>query len=112
MAGVMSFAMVIALVFIKNKPKFPPNNTSTEIKMQLTDSLKLIFKKKENAFILISFSLFVGVSWSFLTVLDFILEPEGYTTLDIGYLGIIMSTTGTVGGIVATIYLDRQLSKN
>ena len=66
----------------------------------------IICKSTSNLLSLICFSLFVGIGWSILTVLDYVLEPVGYNTGDIGYLGLIMSLTGTFGGLAATLYLE------
>lgn len=51
-------------------------------------------------------SIYLGVSWAFLSSLDYILEPKGYNSTNIGIIGIIMAATGIISGLMATIYID------
>lgn len=49
-------------------------------------------------------SLYLGISWTFEAVLDVMLD--GYSVLDIGYIGLTMNLAGTLGGLGSSLYIE------
>jgi len=54
-------------------------------------------------------SLYLGVGWTFLSVIETFYHPLGYTSIDCGYIGLIMTASGCVGGLAASIYIEKKL---
>jgi FLVCR family feline leukemia virus subgroup C receptor-related protein len=50
--------------------------------------------------------MFIGVSWAYMVVIAVLLAPYNYTVEQIGYVSIVYAATGTVGGTLASIYVD------
>jgi FLVCR family feline leukemia virus subgroup C receptor-related protein len=64
------------------------------------------FTSLESFMDLITFSMFIGVSWAYMVVIAVLLAPYNYTVEQIGYVSIVYAATGTVGGTLASIYVD------
>lgn len=111
-AIVLSVPAFLCLVFMKNKPKYPANVASTTQHLSSVESIKLIFFHLRNLLDVLSLTLFLGLNWTFLTVLDLILSPHGYVPTDICWLSTVMNLAGLAGGIIPTVIIDKQLSKN
>ncbi|CAK58424.1 unnamed protein product (macronuclear) [Paramecium tetraurelia] len=77
-------------------------------KMQIIPSFKSAFSSFESTMDLLAFSIFIGVSWAYMVVIAILLVPFNYTIEQIGYVSIVYAATGTIGGTVASIYMDHQ----
>jgi hypothetical protein len=47
-------ALIMCLIFLRNKPKTPPSYTSIDLKLDIMDSLRCIFTSWKNAMDMIS----------------------------------------------------------
>lgn len=72
----------------------------------MIDSIKYILKNKNGILTLIALSFITGISWSYVVLLDILLEPYHYSTLQVGLVAFFYNVTGCVGGIFASIYID------
>jgi FLVCR family feline leukemia virus subgroup C receptor-related protein len=48
----------------------------------------------------------LGVIWTFTSVISVLLLPFNYTQLQIGLIGLWANLTGTIGGTLASIFID------
>ena len=72
--GIISLIpVVLCLVFMKNNPKTPPNYSITTHHLSMIDSIKAVFFNPKNLIDTIALSLYLGINWTFLSVLDYIL---------------------------------------
>lgn len=111
MAILLTVPVLLCALFMKNRPRSPPNFSSSAEHLNMIDSILEIFLKPRNLLDTIALSFYLGINWTFLSVLDYILEPFHYTPLDIGYLGLVMNIVGCAGGLVASLLIDRQLQQ-
>ena len=80
--------------------------------MLILPSFKRAFRSFESVMDLLTFSMFIGVSWAYMVVIAILLAPFDYTTEQIGYVSIVYAATGAVGGTLASIYVDYQIKNN
>ncbi|CAD8061430.1 unnamed protein product [Paramecium sonneborni] len=57
-------------------------------------------------------SMFIGAAWAYMVVVAILLKPFNYSQKDIGYVSIVYCATGTIGGTIASLYIDYQLKLN
>ncbi|CAD8053475.1 unnamed protein product [Paramecium sonneborni] len=107
-----TMAFLFCVIMIRNKPANPPSISAATEKMLILPSIKRAFNSFESIMDLMTFSMFIGVSWSYMVVMTILLTPFNYTTEQIGYVSIVYAATGAVGGILASIYVDYQIKNN
>lgn len=90
-----------------NKPKHPANIASTTVHLSPVESIKLIFCHVKNFFDVLALSLFLGMNWTFLSVIGLILDSDIYSSIDICWISTVMNLAGLLGGMVPTIILER-----
>ena len=66
-AILMSVPLVLCVIFIKDKPKYPPNGSAAVKKHDFWKSIKSLLKNKKYLIDMICFSFCLGNSWSILT---------------------------------------------
>jgi FLVCR family feline leukemia virus subgroup C receptor-related protein len=76
------------------------------------ESVKVITKKWSNVMDIISMSMGLGVNWTIISVIAVLLQPYGYTQIQIGVVGLWFCLTGTLAGLFATLYLDWQIQRH
>ncbi|CAD8132917.1 unnamed protein product [Paramecium octaurelia] len=107
-----SLAFIFCVTMIRNKPATPPSISAASEKMLILPSFKRAFRSFESIMDLLTFSMFIGVSWAYMVVIAILLAPFNYTTEQIGYVSIVYAATGAVGGTLASIYVDYQIKNN
>lgn len=104
----LSVPFFLCLIFIRNKPKNMPNISSSEEshKLGMVDSLKKCYFNWKNLLAICALSLYLGISWTFEACLEILLD---YTVLEIGYIGLFMNLAGTVGGLITSVIIEKEL---
>lgn len=73
------------------------------------DSVKILFGRWQNIIDLLSLSMGLGVNWTIISVVAILLQPFGYTQIQIGIVGLWFCVVGTIAGLAATLFLDWQI---
>ncbi|CAD8144662.1 unnamed protein product [Paramecium octaurelia] len=105
-------SLMFCVLLIRNKPQSPPSKSAIFDKMQIIPSFKSAFSSLEVTMDLLTFSIFIGVSWAYMVVIAILLVPFNYTIEQIGYVSIVYAATGTIGGTAASIYMDHQVKNH
>jgi len=105
--ALLSSAVTIGLVlFGQTKPPSPPSLTSSAPRHSWRESLQVMIKSRSFMFLLFGFSFQLGALWAFSTVLGAILDPYGYSSSTIGWVGCANMLVGVIGGLIAGYIMD------
>ncbi|CAD8144557.1 unnamed protein product [Paramecium pentaurelia] len=105
-------SLLFCVLMIRNKPQSPPSKSAIFDKMEIIPSFKSAFSSIEVTMDLLTFSIFIGVSWAYMVVIAILMVPFDYTIEQIGYVSIVYAATGTIGGTSASIYMDYQVKNH
>jgi len=94
-------------IFFRNKPASPPSKSADTEKYSYKQSLKSLFGNKNYLLFICSTGLFFGLYNVLATVLQPILKPFGYTTVEAGNFGAVTIVAGLIGSIVVGVYVDK-----
>ena len=72
-------------------------------KLSMIQSILIIYKRPKNILNLVSLSVLLGISWTFSSVINNILEEWNFSVIEIGYVGLVMNGSGTIAGLVASL---------
>ena len=109
--GMISLAGVILfLLFVKDKPRLPPNPIAAEKKVSMTIGLKSLFRNRD--FLLLLGSFFIGLVAfnAILTKIDFIFKDRVLgldSTLVPGIMGGLLVVGGIFGAVIISALSDR-----
>jgi MFS family permease len=108
--GIFSLAsMILYLVFVKDKPKIPPNPIAAEKKVSIRVGIKALFKNRDFIFLLCAFFIGLGAFNAISAKIDFIFNRP----LDIdpklapGIVGGLMILGGIFGAVILSALSDR-----
>lgn len=102
--------MILYLIFVKDKPRLPPNPIAAEKKVSMTIGLKSLFRNRDFLYLLGLFFIGVGAFNAMLTKIDFIFKDR---TLDIdstlapGIVGGLIVIGGMCGAVVLSALSDK-----
>jgi len=102
--------MLLYFLFVKDKPKLPPNPIAAEKKVSMTIGLKSLFRNKDFLYLLGLFFIGVGAFNAILTKIDSIFKNR---TLDIdstlapGVVGGLIVIGGMCGAVVLSALSDK-----
>lgn len=102
--------MILYLVFVKDKPKVPPNPIAAEKKVSMTVGLKALFKNRDFLLLFGLFFIGVGAMSAILTKIDciFVNRPLDIdTTLAPGIVGGLLVIGGMCGAVILSALSDR-----
>ncbi|KAM3143426.1 hypothetical protein pb186bvf_004487 [Paramecium bursaria] len=105
-------AFVLCLLFVRNEPPTPPSLSAQTEKFSITKSYRGLIKSWRPIIDIFSIAAIIGCSWAYNVVISLLLEPYHYTQKQIALVSICYSCTGTVGGIIASLYVDHQIKLN
>ena len=102
--------MILYLCFVKDKPKFPPNEIAAEKKVSMTIGMKALFKNRDFLYLLGIFFIGVGTFNAILTKIDFIFKNRPLdidSTLAPGIVGGLIVTGGIFGAVIISALSDK-----
>jgi hypothetical protein len=100
-ASISSLTLLISFFSIRKSPNpYIPKESSQPATRWI--------KNKTLMTIMLSSGAVIGVGSGILGILLVILEPSGYSTIFTGYIGMIIVTSGTIGGYVATKLIEKD----
>ena len=102
--------MILYLCFVKDKPKFPPNEIAAEKKVSMTIGMKALFKNRDFLYLLGIFFIGVGTFNAILTKIDFIFNNRPLdidSTLAPGIVGGLIVTGGIFGAVIISALSDK-----
>lgn len=105
-AGIASGCSLTALIVPANRP-LPPCPSSEIVKMELTESLKLLLTNPVFLCVFAMFSVYVGFFNAFSTYIYQIIGPYGYSSNEAGIAGAILIVCGIVFAAVMSPIVDR-----
>ncbi|MHA1777659.1 MAG: MFS transporter [Promethearchaeota archaeon] len=103
--GIFAFiGMILYLIFIKDKPEFPPNAYADKSKILVTTGYKEMFKVKDFIFLLLILFIGLGSFNAITTVIDLIFDPS----FDSGIISGFMIIGGILGAIILAAISDAK----
>lgn len=102
---------VVSFVFIRAEPPSPPSRSAAEDRDGFVAGLKRAFRIPSFVGIVMVFGIGYGISSAVLTLLNQFLVPEGYSPVDVGWIGAILITSGIIGSCVFGPLSDRYPRK-
>ena len=102
--------MILYFIFVKDKPKLPPNAIAAEKKVTMTVGLKALFKNRDFLFLLGLFLIGVGAFNAILTKIDFIFKNRPLDiepALAAGLVGGLMVVGGLFGAVILSALSDK-----
>lgn len=102
--------MILYLVFLKDKPKMPPNSIAAEKKVSMTIGLRALFKNRDFLLLFGLFFIGVGAMSAILTKIDciFVNRPLDIdTALAPGIVGGLLVIGGMCGAVILSALSDR-----
>ena len=102
--------LVLHIIFVKDKPKLPPNPIAAEKKVTMTVGLKALFKNRDFLLLLGIFLIGVGAFNAILTKIDYIFKDRPLdidSTLATGIVGGLMVIGGLCGAVVLSALSDK-----
>lgn len=106
-ASFATLISVLTIILFRGKPASPPSASAHAVEEPLLKSLKHLVQQKNYILLTLVFGLGYGVFSGLFTVLDQVVEPQGYSKNDSGFFGIVMLGSGIVGGGLAGVILDK-----
>ncbi|XP_065186344.1 solute carrier family 49 member A3-like [Sycon ciliatum] len=110
LTGVGSISFVLTLFIWKNRPDIPPSpsgDAKRNVKVAFRQGIAQLFRNKTFLFMMAMWSVSIGNFNVFITLIQQMLCPYGYSDKFTGWCGAAMSLTGLVGAAIMSIYLDR-----
>lgn len=95
-----SVFLIIVVIFFQDKPPSPPymvNEESPEEELSFLHEAKKMFTTIPFIFIWLAFGFGVGSVNCFLTELNSIATPQGYSVNEVAFMGISFVATGLLG---------------
>jgi predicted MFS family arabinose efflux permease len=109
--GLIALAgMILFLIFVKDKPKLPPNPIAAEKKVSMTVGLKSIFRNKDFLLLLGSFFIGLGAFNAIMTKIDYIFKDRALgidSTLVPGIMGGLLVVGGIFGAVIISALSDK-----
>ena len=102
--------LVLHIIFVKDKPKLPPNPIAAEKKVTMTVGLKALFKNRDFLLLLGIFLIGVGAFNAILTKIDYIFKDRPLdidSALATGIVGGLMVIGGLCGAVVLSALSDK-----
>jgi MFS family permease len=102
--------MVLFLLFVKDKPKYPPNPLALERKVSMTIGLKSLFVNRDFVILLLLFFIGLGAFNGILTEIDTMFKNRPLdidTALAPGIVGGLMVVGGMFGAVILSALSDK-----
>jgi MFS family permease len=102
--------MILYFIFVKDKPKLPPNPIAAEKKVSMTVGLKSLFRNKDFLYLLGLFFVGVGAFNAILTKIDCIFKDRALdidSTLAPGIVGGMIVIGGIGGAVILSALSDK-----
>jgi MFS family permease len=102
--------MILYFLFVKDKPKLPPNPIAAEKKVTMTVGLKALFRNKDFLYLLGLFFIGVGAFNAILTKIDWIFKNRVLdidSTLAPGIVGGLIVIGGMCGAVILSALSDK-----
>ncbi|CAD8194433.1 unnamed protein product [Paramecium pentaurelia] len=100
-----SLSIPICFILIKYKNQL---GKLTEENNKFFSQFFNIFQKEEFFLDLLAFSIFIGISWVYISVISLQLYIFGFTQLEVGITGIFFTGSGILAGIWCSFKLDQE----
>jgi len=104
---VAAFSGLLFLIFAREKPATPPCPAGMEVRSLMLDGLKNALKNRMFWFYLIVSFIGMGVFNGVMTLVEMIIKPRGFSSIDNGLVGALMLVGGLVGAVVIPPFSDR-----
>jgi hypothetical protein len=113
---------VLTIIFMRNKPKFPPryiyidryinNNNSISSSIEKTSFIQSLREliNPSYAYLLVSFSLVLGVFNGLATLVEPLIQPFGYGSDDSSVIGGLLIGLGVLGSIIFGVVIEKTLA--
>ncbi|MGD0821428.1 MAG: MFS transporter [Desulfomonilia bacterium] len=109
--GLIALAgLILFLIFIRDKPKLPPNPIAAEKKVSMTVGLKSIFTNKDFLLLLGSFFIGLGAFNAIMTKIDFLFKDRALgidSTIVPGIMGGLLVVGGIFGAVILSALSDK-----
>jgi Na+/melibiose symporter-like transporter len=102
--------MILFFIFVKDKPKLPPNPIAAERKVSMTIGLKSLFKNRDFLFLLVLFFIGLGAFNAILTKIDDMFKTRALdvdSALAPGIVGGLMVVGGMFGAVILSALSDK-----
>ncbi len=109
--GLIALAgMILFLIFIRDKPKLPPNPIAAEKKVSMTVGLKSLFTNRDFLLLLGSFFIGLGAFNAIMTKIDFLFKDRALgidSTIVPGIMGGLLVVGGIFGAVILSALSDK-----
>lgn len=110
MAICLSLASIPSIFVFRNKPELPANSSSENTnKIDVMPTVKMIFTNAKTLLITLSLSLYLGISWTLISIIDILLADYGNE--QIALIGLCINVSGTISGTLTTYLVDKAMQK-
>lgn len=106
-AAVGIVAMVLVLIFVKEKPKVAPPGPVAEREDFSRKTFAKLIKNRQYVFCLAVAFVSMGIFNTILTLIESILLPRGITSAEAGIIGAVFVIAGVIGALLIPIFSDR-----
>lgn len=96
----------IAILFTKEKPHTYRDDSLTHLEVLRFAALKSLFTNKRYFLILLISFISIGIFNTILTLLETILKPRGFTSVEAGIVGAVFIIAGIIGALILPILSD------
>lgn len=100
-------AMVLFLLFIKEKPKTPPGPAALEEKTFVWDGIKKLFRMRNGLILMATFLIGMGAFNAIATFINDIMTPRGFSFVDAGIIGALIVMGGILGALIISGLSDK-----
>jgi MFS family permease len=109
--GLIALAgLILFLIFIRDKPKLPPNLIAAEKKVTMTVGLKALFRNRDFLLLLGSFFIGLGAFNAIMTKIDFLFKDRALgidSTIVPGIMGGLLVVGGIFGAVILSALSDK-----
>lgn len=106
--GILSLISgLLFIIFVKNKPPFPPSKEELREKVLMGKGLKSLFKNKGFIILFITFFFGLGIFNFITSYIELILDPRGFDATDAGVIGGLLLIGGIVGCVIMSALSDK-----
>lgn len=105
-AAAAILSAIIAVVFAKEKPQAASGPEAPKESMSVSGIKKLLMNKNFLWVLIISF-ISMGLFNTLMTMIEKILQPRGFTSMDAGIVGAAFVVTGIIGAVVVPLISDK-----
>ncbi|MGO9147425.1 MAG: MFS transporter [Desulfomonilia bacterium] len=109
--GLIALAgLILFLIFIRDKPKLPPNPIAAEKKVTMTVGLKSLFRNRDFLLLLGSFFIGLGAFNAIMTKIDFLFKDRALgidSTIVPGIMGGLLVVGGIFGAVILSALSDK-----